>query len=90
MQQVPIHHAPPEAVFAIDKHDQGVSHCAHREDDPEKHWQESLSKLSDLPPVTHEVCVVYQVSIQGQHHAVIPVGIQAGLARLGDLQWDSR
>lgn len=86
MQQVQIHHAPPEVVFAIDKHDQGVPDCAHNKDEPEKHWQEGLSKLLDLPLVTHQVCAVHWVLTQGQHHAVIPVVIQAILVRMCDLQ----
>lgn len=89
MQQVAVHHAPPEAVFAVDENDQGVSHCAHREDEPEKYRQEGSSKLPDLPPVTHELCVIGRVPIEGRHRAV-PVVIQAGLARLGDLWWDTR
>lgn len=89
MQQVAVHHAPPEAVFAVDENDQGISHCAHEEDEPEKHGQEGSSKLPDLPPVTHELCVVDGVPNDRQPCAVIPVIIQAGHARVGNLWWDT-
>lgn len=89
MQQVAVHHAPPEAVFAVDENDQGISHCAHREDEPEKYRQEGSSKLPDLPSVTHELRIIGGVCIEG-HHRAVPVIIQAGLARLGDLWGDTR